>query len=753
MNPRLLVLLALATLVSCRAAAPEYPLPVDAGEKRWRHYYDERAYPFGTIPADGRRRALIEATRRSPVQNESVETNAATNGRWRAIGPQPVQTMWPWQVASGRINTIAISPANSNLILAGSSSGGVWRSTNGGTTWVPVTDAHADLSIGVIAFAPSNPSIVYAAMGSDFLGTGVLRSNDAGLTWRNVSGSTFAQRGRSLRMAVDPANPERVWVAQIERQGTGSAEVVPGLLLSENGGITWRNVMSATLTDFLHVPGTAQTLLAAVGRSPNNVLKPGIYKSVDGGTTWTIIRAVGGLVPSAGYYLLGVAANNPNRYYAYGGGDVVLQRYSLIVSNDAGATWSVAAGKLPSEYPFWLGTDPTDANTLYVGFRDAYKSRDGGATWTNVTKSINDRYEFVPHLSTTHIDQHAFAAVPGTIYFGNDGGIFKTTDGATTFTSLSSTLSIIQAYAISAHPTNPKTLYLGTQDNGLERLGPDGSWFELLTGDYGTIAFDPVNPSRVISNYIEGNLYAVGNQGDFAPVATNSTWGEPTNKPRIAFIAPFEQSRRRGTLYFGTWRLHVSDDFGRTWRAPGAGSDLTLGSPDRLRAIGITEQDASTIYTGSQNGRVMVSRDGGFSWTISSTGLPVRTIKSFAIDPRNAATAYVALSGYGSAHVYVTRNFGAEWTPFSTGLPDVPVNALLLDPADPTVLLAGTDIGVFRRIGDEPWKLFNSGIPPVIVTDFETTADARIVLATYGRGAYELVRTDSSGGKRRSVAR
>ncbi len=753
MKSRLLLFLALAAAVSCRTAAPKMPLPTDVGEKRWRHYYEERAYPSGTIPADGRRRALIEALRPSPFQSESVETDAATSGHWRSIGPTPVRTMWPWQIASGRVNALAISPADPNVILAGSSSGGVWRTNNGGGTWTPVTDAHADLSIGAIAFAPSDPRIAYAAMGSDFLGTGVLRSDDGGLTWRHISGPSFSQRGRSLRIAVDPANANRLWVAQIERQGTGSDAFSTGLLLSEDGGVTWAPALSAQLTDFLFVPGTAQTLLASVGSSRNNAQKPGIYKSTDGGGSWTLIRAIGGLLPTSGYFLLGVAANNPNRYYAYGSGDVVLHRHTFLISNDAGASWGAAPGKLPNEYPFWMGTDPVDPNTVYIGFRDAYKSTDAGATWTNVTKSLNDRWEFVPHLSSAHIDQHAFAAIPGTIYIGNDGGIYKSTDGAATFTSLSATLSIIQAYAISAHPTIPNLLYLGSQDNGMERRAPDGTWSELVTGDYGTITFDPNNPSRVIANYIEGNLYTVGDEGEFAPVANNQTWGEPSNRPRIAFIAPFEQSRARGTLYFGSWRLHVSEDFGRTWSIPGGGLDLTLGAPDRLRAIGVSEHDRFTIYTGSQNGRAMVSRDGGFTWSEISAGLPQRTMKSFAIDPRDSGTAYISLSGYGSDHVYVTHDFGQTWTSFSTGLPDVPVNALLLDPNDPAVLLAGTDIGVFRRIGDEPWTLFNTGMPPVMVTDFEVTADRRIVLATYGRGAYELVRAPAGGGRRRSVGR
>jgi photosystem II stability/assembly factor-like uncharacterized protein len=684
------------------------------------------------------------------MQSEGVDTAAAV-GHWRSLGPTPVRTAFPWQTASGRINALAISPADPNLILAGASSGGIWRSTDGGTTFAPVSDNHVDLSIGAIAFAPSHPSIVYAAMGSDFLGTGILRSDDGGATWRDVSGPTFSQRGTSLRVGVDASNPERLWVMQTSREvPNGGFLTGVGLYFSEDGGVTWKNVLAARLTDFLVVPGTSDTLLAAVGESNRNVIKPGVHKSVDGGKTWTLILPAGSFFPITGEFVLGVPANMPNRYYAYGSQDRFSHLHNFHVSNDSGATWTRTSPNLPAEFPWYLGIDASDPNTVYIGFRDAYRSRDGGATWTNVTKSLTDSGEFVPDRSTTHIDQHSFASTPGATYLGNDGGIFRSNDGGTTYTSLAATLSVIQAYGVSAHPTNPATIYLGTQDNGLERRDANGGWRELVTGDYGSVVFDLNNPSRVITNYIEGQLFLVNERDGYSILTNHGTWGEPVQGARIAFIAPLEQSRARGTLYFGTYRLFVSDNFGGAWRATSQ-TDLTRGERDRLRAIGISETDPLVVYTGSQNGRVMVSRDAGSNWTDITHDLPLRTVKSFAVDSRNSAVAYIAFSGYGSEHVFVTRDYGATWSPFSTGLPDVPVNALLIDPTDLNVLYAGTDIGVFRKAGDEPWTLFNNGMPNVLVNDFAVTADRRIVVATYGRGAYELIKPRGGTSKRRSV--
>ena len=748
MRPGTLLLAFLLSISACRTQPPRFLSPADHGEQRWRHYFEERAYPFGTIPADARRRALAEATRRQPeIGTDGAATEAATP-KWRSLGPTPVQTAFSWGAASGRIKALAISPANPTLILAGSSSGGVWRSTDAGATFVPVSDSHVDLSIGAIAFAPSDPNIVYAAMGSDFLGTGVLRSDDAGATWRHVSGPTFSQRGVSLRAVVDASNPNRLWVAQTLRQGAGSTDVATGVLRSEDGGVTWKNVLGGIITDLLLVPGTNDTLLTSLSVNPGK-MKPGVYRSTDGGANWTLIRPAGFFFPMAGEFVLAVPPSMPNRYYAYGSTDTLTHRHVMNVSDDAGATWRSYTNKFLPDQPFYLGVDPANPDTLFLGLRDAYRSTDGGATWTNLSKSLDEKGRFEPLRSTTHIDQHSFAAVPGALYFGNDGGIFKSTDGGNTLTSLSRTLSVIQAYGVAAHPTDPATLYLGTQDNGLERRTADGTWREVVTGDFGFFAFDPNNPSRVISNYVEGQLILLNERNESSNLTYNSSFGEIDNIPRIAFIAPFEQARTRGTLYFGTYRVYFSDDFGRTWNLRSQ-DDLTTGNNDRLRAIGISDGDPLAIYTGSRDGRVMVSRDGGFSWRDATAGLPQRTVKAFALDPRDSSIAHIALSGYGSDHVYVTRDGGTTWTAASEGLPDVPVNALLIDPADPEVLYAGTDIGVFRRERGGAWTLFNRGMPHVMINDFAVTADQRIIAATYGRGAYELVQSQGTS-KRRSV--
>lgn len=723
---RHLLLAAALLAAACRTPAPRFPPPVEKGEARDQWLFEQRAYPFGTIPADGRRNALrmVERTR---IAGDAIETDAAAGTRWRPIGPLPVLVDWPWVAATGRVKALAISPENPNIVLAGSSSGGIWRSTDAGRTFAPVSDEHADLAVGAIAYAPENPHRVFATMGSDFLGTGVLRSDDGGRSWNLVSGPTFGTRGTTTHIVIHPSHPNHLWVAQFARVHTTGALVSGGILESVDGGVTWGNHFAGLPTDLTNMPGSATTFLSGMLRVDRfGGGEPGLYRSTDGGRNWTAKITMGG---ADAYTRIGVTPAAPQRAYAYmyGRGPNGPEN-GLFVSNDSGASWSLLpASGLAPESAIFVEVDPSNADVVYVGMRDLYRSLDGGKTFVNVTKGYLPDGTFDPASSTSHVDQHSMAfhpTDPSTLYLGNDGGVFLSRDRGTSYESLSGTLSLVQAYGVAAHPTDPTALYLGTQDNGIERRYADGTWRELLTGDYGSILFDKADPSVFLTNYVYSELLLFRNDLYLGPAVVDDTFAPGP----VAFIAPFEQVRATNALYFGTWRLYRSNDFGRTWTAPAGNLDLTKGNNDTLSAIAPREDG---IYTGSTRGRVMRSRDDGATWTDVTAGLPNRSVRAIV---NLGDTAYVGFSGYVTDHVFVTRDGGASWQSMSAGLPDVPVNALLL--REP-YLYAGTDIGVFRWDGSA-WTYFSKGMPPVIVTDFAVTADGRIVAATHGRGAYEL---------------
>ena len=736
-------LFAVAALLAaaCTTTAPTPP-PEDKGEARERWFYEQRAYPFDSIPADGRRNALHQVERQR-IATDGNESDAAASS-WRAIGPKPVLVNWPWFIATGRVKALAVSRVNPDIVLAGSSSGGIWRSVDAGRHFAPVSDDHADLAVGAIAFAPTDPSRVYATMGSDFLGTGVLRSDDAGETWRLVSGPTFGARGTSPQLVVHPTDPNHLWVAQFSRLNTASgATQSSGILESTDGGVTWTRRFAGLPTDLVALPGSATTFLAGMRRVDQaGGGDSGIYRSTDGGASWFPVYSINGY----GFPRIGVSPSAPQRAYAHVFSvETIGPRYRFLVSDDGGATWKVSVAEgLAREFAIFVHVDPSNADVVYVGLRDLYRSVDGGKTFTNVTKGYTPAEQFDPANSTAHVDQHSMAfhpQDPSTFYLGNDGGVFLSTDRGTTFLSLSGTLSLVQAYGIAAHPTDPMLVFLGTQDNGLERRNPDGTWRELITGDYGSILFDKHDDAKLATNYVYGLIMAFGNRGDtyLATLSTDQTFGEGP----IAFIAPFEQSRVTNTLYFGTWRLFRSRNFGQTWTAPAGTLNLTKNSGDTLSAIAVSESNPDVLYTGSGQGRVMITRDDGLTWKDVTAGLPNRSVRAIAIDRSTPEVAYVGFSGYAAEHVFVTRDGGVSWVTLP-GLPDIPVNALLL--AAP-YLYVGTDIGVFRWNG-AAWEYFSDGMPPVIVTDFAVTANGRIVAATHGRGAYELV-TGSS--RRRGV--
>jgi len=742
------LLLTAACTVSKTPILVPHPAPHEQGRLREQWMFEQRAYPFDSIPADGRRNALRQVERDRARIAVNADSAALT---WKPIGPLPVQTNWPFGAATGRVKALAISQANPDIVLAGSSSGGIWRSTNGGASFTPVTDDHADLAVGAITFAPSSPNIVYAAMGSDFLGTGVLRSDDAGATWRLVSGSSYGARGTAPRLVVHPSNPNRLWVAQYSRLDAAGTIRSAGILYSEDAGATWRSLFGGLASDLTLMPGTTSTLLAGMYRVDNGGGNAGIYRSTNGGGTWTPTFDLG--AETYGYPRIAVTPANPDRAYAhvFSSGPSG-EQYRLLVSDNSGATWrTLPAAGLAKEYSVFIAADPTNPSVLYVGLRDLYKSIDGGQTFMNMTRGYSPTGRFDPRQSTSHVDQHSLAFHPrdaNTLYLGNDGGVFLSRDAAVSFQSLSGTLSLVQAYGIAAHPTDSSAIFLGTQDNGLERRDASGEWRELITGDYGSILFDANDTNTIATNYVYGYIMAFEARGDVyrETLATNDTFDEGEDVTRISFIAPFEQSRANNTLFFGTYRLFLSRDFGRTWTAPAGTYDLTKNETDRLSAIGVSPSDARVIYTGSQRGRLMVTRDEGLTWTDITKQLPNRSLRAIAIDPANPNVAYVGFSGYATDHVFLTRNGGATWDALA-GLPDTPVNALLIRNE---YVYAGTDIGVFRWDGSA-WTYFNQGMPPVIVTDFDVTANGTIVAATHGRGAYQLVAPGSS--KRRSARR
>lgn len=745
------------SLFPSTAATQSRPALEEDTEGRSDWFSFQRTYPSNSIPPDARLRAW-NSRPRYQLDNVVIPQAAQT---WRSIGPSATVSAWYpfWGLTSGRVNSVAVSPANSSLVLIGSSTGGIWRSTDGGDSFVPVSDDQVDLAVGSLAFSKSNPSIAYAGMGdtkAGYLGSGVLKSTDEGRTWARVSNASLPSPGSISKLEIDPANPDRVYVAQYSSVA-GSKITSSGVYVSTNGGIKWNRVLAGAPRDVVIDPGDSRVIYAGLSRIDKDADPPfGLYRSTDSGSNWANVFSAQYDLTRRRDFRVAVSPANPRVIYTYFGGFVGSSLDAhLRVSTDAGATWTDrslgAVDTAQLGYNTYLAGDPRDALTLYIGSRDLFKSTDGGESWTNLTRNFYDSgvgWQYAPGGSATHTDQHALAfspANPNEFYVGNDGGVSKTTDNGNTFRSLNATLTLTQFVGISLHPTNPAISYGGSQDNGTQLRSPDSKWYEVLSGDGGHAVINPLDPSVVFMTYVRGDIFRVINDGQTfdLQIGANATFGEFFQSPRIAFYPPFAGNGVDATLYFGTWRLFISTNLGTSWFAPSGFLDLTKGTTDAgqdvLSAIAVARSNTNVIYTGSAQGRAMVSTNGGGSWADVTGGLPDRSITSIAVDPSNPSIACLAVSGFNTGHVFRTTNTGATWVDVSGSLPDVPASALLVDPIDTSTIYLGTDIGVFlSTTRGSDWRSFNRGMPPVVVHDFSANASGVIQVATYGRGAYEL---------------
>ncbi len=744
----------------------------DDAEGRAEWFTFKRAFPSGGVPAEARRRAWEAARALKPKARPGVRADAAAAERlvWAPIGPKPtalVTVSKNWGGTSGRINAVAVSPADTRVVLVGSSTGGIWRSADGGNTFAPVSDNQVDLPVAWLAFAPSDPSIVYAGMGdidSTYLGSGVLKSTDAGRTWLRVSNSTLPD-GVAARLEVDPADPQRVYLAQyITKSRSTNATAASGLFVSTDGGVNWTRTLTAQVRDLALHPTNPQVLYATVAQrasAPTEAGAPsGLYRSADAGRTWSLVP-----VPATGFratlydFRIALAPSDPQRVYIYVG-TVLSNERQFHTSRDGGASWQPAnfSGVDTGQFGYntYLHVDPADADTVYLGSRDLWKTTDGGASWANMTRNFvpdsQSGWAYQPHLSSLHPDQQAFAFEPGNpsaIYLAGDGGLWKSQDGGFTVQSLNRTLSLVQFTSLALHPTDAGFTIGGTQDNGTQRRlrGASGlpsvEWDGFAGSDGGACFFNPVNPQVLYGTYFSAwvNRFRMSGSNVILEkqIGTFSTWGEGTSNARIGFYPPFTGNGVDQKIYFGSWRLFVSHNNGDAWVAPAGLTDLTKGGSDVLSVIAVARADTNTIYTGSARGRAMVSRDGGQNWADITAGLPERFIDSIVVDPFDPAVAYLSVSGYGTGHVFRTANAGASWADVSGDLPNVPVAALLIDPSDRNTLYAGTDIGVFRSAtAGGAWESFNEGLPPAPVVAFAARPGAPVQVATYGRGAYEL---------------
>lgn len=731
----------------------------DRPNARAEWFYGQRAYPQTTIPDGARSKALLQASKIPEVAKREPAggPKASANSLWTAVGPLGFNSnIAPsWGQMSGRVRDMAIDPTNADRLLLGVATGGVWLSNNGGGSWTPLTDDQPSLAIGAVAFAPSNPQIIYAGTGEgngSYYSVGILKSTDGGANW-NVLGAEVFGRAAIAGLLVDPTNPDVVVLCATRgslgsRGGALAEGSIGGIYRSTDGGQSYTLTADNFCRGLHAVPDDFNVMYhSATGVGAGN----GLYRSDDAGQSWSLVS---GAVNGEDVQRLAIGlSRDGNRIYIGGqkGGDIVIQR-----SSDGGQSWTdPLLTPLPDgndsapgnpltycesqcDYDNVIAVNPFNPDDVFFGGVGLYRSRDGGASFDRVGENNEPAG---PGPGPLHVDHHALVYHPtiqGLLFNGNDGGIYRSTDGGASWSSLSGTIGTIQHYHISLHPTDPNIIFTGNQDNGTTRRSNSNTWLEVAGGDGAFSAVDFSNPQIVFASTTELNILKSTNGGNtFAPAGFEREQGEPAD-----FIAPFVMDPLNSqVLYAGTNRLWRTTDSAANW-AP-ISDTLVSTEGATLSYIAVAQSDTSIVYTVASDGTVGRYTPAGGT-IVSAAPLPGRYATGVAVSPTDANTVYVSYSGFNSAtpttpgHVFRSTNGGTSWTNVSDNLPDAPANAVAIRPDQPNEVYVGTDVGVFVSFsGGGGWERMGNGIPNAIIGSLAVNGTTGILAAaTYGRSVY-----------------
>lgn len=691
----------------------------------------------------------------------------------RAIGPA---------ITGGRIMAITGNPEDPNMLLVGGATSGLWKSSDGGLHWQPISDQLDTSSIGAVAIAPTDRNTIWLGTGEPKprygtgFGTGVYRSSDGGVSWESLG---LKDSERIQEIIIDPTDPNTAFVAVIGAAWNDSE--TRGVFKTSDGGKSWRRVLftnaSSGAASLVMDPRNPNKLIAAMWefrREPSFFTSggqgSGLFVSTDSGESWSALSSDSGLPEGLlGRIGIAMAPSNPDRVYAL----VEAERSGLYRSDDGGFTWSLASSDSTQftilSRPWYfqkMVVDPLDEETIYHLHGALHTSTDGGKTFRTLDVGKN-----------VHGDHHALwidPSRPKQLWLGTDGGVYESRDRGGSWRFVDN-LPFAQMYNVNIDMNQPYNIYTSVQDHKNWR-GPsatrshtgirNGDWIPVAGQESGEVLPVPDDSRYVYGVANMGPLYVTdtvsGMWDEITPMAPDINTALRRNNAVALALNPFDKNG----LYYGSQFVHRTKDRGKSWEI--ISPDLTSNNPNKQRywnSGGLTWEnfggvthttiveiapspvDGDVVWVGTDDGNIQITTDGGQQWRRVSSQLdnvitPGYWVSDISPSSTSAAAAYAVVNdfrrGDRNAYLFYTSDYGSSWTRVNTSSVRGPLHAVRQHPESEGLLFLGGEFGLYVSLdAGSHWHLYNKGIPTVAVRGMAIhPLENDLVIATFGRGAY-----------------